>query len=81
MSESMAYTFTDAKDEAIAHVSSLPLDSQNEMGRVFMHSILNYFRELGVPADEREEIMHACSSARLSEWHEGYATAKRVWQL
>ena len=76
----MAYGFVDAKEEAKEYVGSFPLETQNVEARVFMHAILNYFRELGVPEDEREAIMFACCNARLAEWHEGYESAKRVWQ-
>lgn len=76
-----SYDWAEAYREAEAYVASFPIETANNEARLFTHAILNYFRALGVSEEERQAILFSCSSARMSEWHEGWEASKSVYQV
>lgn len=76
-----SYGWAEAYKEAEAHVASFPIETANNEALLFTHAILNYLRELGVPEEERQKILFACSGARMSEWREGWEACKHTFRL
>jgi len=68
ITDTIGYTFETALADATRYVEGYPLESQPPEARIFMHAILDYFKELGVPRAERDRILGAWTNQSLATW-------------
>lgn len=73
ITDTIGYTFEIALADATRYVEGYPLESQPPEARIFMHAILDYFKELGVPREERDRILSAWTTASLATWGRAFS--------
>jgi hypothetical protein len=73
ITDTIGYTFEIALADATRYVEGYPLESQPPEARIFMHAILDYFKELGVPREERDRILSAWTTASLATWERAFS--------
>lgn len=66
VTDTIGYTFETALDDAKRYVEVFPLYSQPREARIFMHAMLDYFKELGVGRAERDKILSTWTDASLA---------------
>jgi hypothetical protein len=73
ITDTIGYKFETALADATRYVEGYPLESQPPEARIFMHAILDYFKELGVPREERDSILSAWTTASLATWERAFS--------
>ena len=68
ITDTIGYTFETALADAQRYIEAYPLSSQPDEARIFMHAMLDYFKELGVSSVERDQILSAWTRGSLATW-------------
>lgn len=72
ITDTIGYTFETALADAQRFVNDYPLHAQPPATRVFMHAMLDYFKELGVGRAERDAILAAYVAATGAVWTDAF---------
>ena len=72
ITDTIGYTFETALADAQRYIEAYPLSSQPDEARIFMHAMLDYFKELGVSGAERDQILSAWTRGSLAVWERAH---------